>query len=243
MKRNGAFFIQSDCDHEQIAPSHRWGRAHHPRTPGLWLWLCAADLQKFDSVIDWSAWNGAYLFWCTNFSKVRKRGCDHRTRRTSYRRTVDYHKSGRKRSQIKSQSGKKIRPKRRCNSGGGLQENDIWAKRRRRSSEDETWDEDHSTATQAMEVHIEGIGEEDIILHRRSFVWVIIRVIDDVLWVECWILKFWVLWVFGFYGCAALNPEFSAQLAARVRVIGLLTYVAYCGLGRRCSYVRVSQKH
>jgi hypothetical protein len=30
------------------------------------------------------------------------------------------------------------------------------------------------------------------------------------------IFKFWVLWVFGFYGCAALNPEFSAQLAARV---------------------------
>jgi hypothetical protein len=30
------------------------------------------------------------------------------------------------------------------------------------------------------------------------------------------ILKFWVLWVKRFYGCAALNPRFSAHLAARV---------------------------
>jgi hypothetical protein len=97
------------------------------------------------------------------------------------------------------------------NSCGGLQKNDYWPKRRRRSFEARTWDEGHEAATQAMETRNEGIGEEDIILYRRSFVWIIIYVIKNVWWIECKFMKKSVAWLKLSHGCAALNPAFSAR--------------------------------
>jgi hypothetical protein len=62
-----------------------------------------------------------------------------------------------------------------------------------------------------MKIRNEKIDEKEIILYKRSFVWIIIYVIKNVWWIECKFMKKNVAWLKLSHDCAALNFAFNAR--------------------------------
>jgi hypothetical protein len=68
-----------------------------------------------------------------------------------------------------------------------------------------------------MKTRNEKIDEKDIILYKRSFVWVIIYVIKNVWWIECKFMKKNVAWLKLSHDCAALNFAFIRAVMTSIK--------------------------